>query len=361
MVRHRVDYDLMRIIACFLVIFNHLDGYTLYQRTTPGWKTWVCMLTTMITRINVPLFFMVGGALLLNDRRESYREIIRKRVSKILILITVSATVIYLLHCYKTNTALSLGSYLKMLISGPYDVGGVAYWYLYSYVGFLLLLPILRRVAKDMNGQDFGMLLIIHFVIATVVPVANLIPVAHGYEWTKLCTDLTGALNIAVNKPIFYPLIGYYVDRKINLSKASSRYMISLMLASVAGIIISCVCTFYEGTHGDMTFTQHYVQIFDYLTAITVFVVIKFFFAKIEHKSWYPTIAGVLVPVGGLTLGMYLLDPVWEMLFYHRFNEIAGFRDRAMLASLIWCVASMTASGFVTWLLKKIPMVAKIL
>lgn len=32
MVRHRVDYDLMRIIACFLVIFNHLDGYTLYQR-----------------------------------------------------------------------------------------------------------------------------------------------------------------------------------------------------------------------------------------------------------------------------------------------------------------------------------------
>ena len=103
------------------------------------------------------------------------------------------------------------------------------------------------------------------------------------------------------------------------------------------------------------------LQIFDYLTAITVFVVIKFFFAKIEHKSWYPTIAGVLVPVGGLTLGMYLLDPVWEMLFYHRFNEIAGFRDRAMLASLIWCVASMTASGFVTWLLKKIPMVAKIL
>ena len=315
MKQHRTDYDLMRIIACFLVIFNHLDGYTLYQRTTPGWKTWVCMLPTMITRINVPLFFMVGGALLLNDRRESYREIIRKRVSKILILITVSATVIYLLHCYKTNTALSLGSYLKMLISGPYDVGGVAYWYLYSYVGFLLLLPILRRVAKDMNGQDFGMLLIAHFVIATVVPVANLIPVAHGIERIKLDSDLTGALNIAVNKPIFYPLIGYYVDRKIDLAKISLRHIVSLILASAAGIIFSCFCTFYEGMYNDMNFTQHYVQIFDYLITITVFVAVKFFFAQIEHKSWFPKISGVLVSVGGLTLGMYLLDPVWRNLF----------------------------------------------
>lgn len=361
MKQHRTDYDLMRIIACFLVIFNHLDGYTLYQRTAAGWKTWACMVPTMITRINVPMFFMISGALLLNDRDESYKEIICKRISRILILIVVSTTVIYGLYCRKTQSAPGMGAYLRNLIGGPYDIGGVAYWYLYSYVGFLLLLPILRRVTKGMTRQDFGMLLIAHFVIATVVPVANLIPVAHGIERIKLDSDLTGALNIAVNKPIFYPLIGYYVDRKIDLAKISLRHIVSLILASAAGIIFSCFCTFYEGMHNDMNFTQHYVQIFDYLITITVFVAVKFFFAQIEHKSWFPKISGVLVSVGGLTLGMYLLDPVWRNLFYHSFREIAVIKDSVMFNSLLWCVVSMIAGALVTWLLKKNPAVAKVL
>ena len=135
----------MRIIACYLVIFNHMDGYSLFQQTSPGWKTWICMVPAMITRINVPLFFMIGGALLLNDRVETYQEIIRNRISRIVILITAFTILIYGLDCYKTQTVPTLGSFLRNLISGPYDIGGVAYWYLYAYVGFLLLRACLFR------------------------------------------------------------------------------------------------------------------------------------------------------------------------------------------------------------------------
>ena len=361
MKKHRTDYDLMRIIACFLVIFNHLDGYTLFQQTTLGWKTWVCMVLTMITRINVPLFFMISGTLLLNDRVESYQEILRKRVSKIVILITVFTIAIYGLNCYKTQTAPSLGSCLRNLISGPYDVGGVAYWYLYAYVGFLLLLPILRRVTKGMTKEDLFLLLAVHFVIATIMPMMNLVLVSFGIDKVKLCTDLTGALNIAVSKPIFYPLIGYYVDRKIDITKAKTRHLVYLMLAAAAGIVISCICTYYEGTHGEMTFTQHYVQLFDYLSAITAFMVIKYIFIKNEHKSWYLKTSGILALIGGLTLGMYLFDPIWKKLFYSSFEGLAGIRDSVMLISLLWCVASMASSAIVTRFLKKIPAVAKYL
>ena len=361
MKQHRTDYDLMRIIACYLVIFNHMDGYSLFQQTSPGWKTWICMVPAMITRINVPLFFMIGGALLLNDRVETYQEIIRNRISRIVILITAFTILIYGLDCYKTQTVPTLGSFLRNLISGPYDIGGVAYWYLYAYVGFLLLLPILRRVTKGMNREDFILLLAVHFVVATILPVMNLVLVSFGIDKVKLCTDLTGALDIAVSKPIFYPLIGYYVDQKIDILKVKARHIVCLVLAAAAGIIISCICTYYEGTHGDMTFTQHYVQLFDYLTAITAFVVIKYFFIGNEHRSWYRKTSGILALIGGLTLGMYLIDPIWEKLFYNSFKELAGIRDSAMLASLLWCFVSMAASAFVTWFLKKIPAVAKVL
>ena len=65
-----------------------------------------------------------------------------------------------------------------------------------------------------MNREDFILLLAVHFVVATVLPVMNLVLVSFGIGKVKLCTDLTGALDIAVSKPIFYPLIGYYVDYK---------------------------------------------------------------------------------------------------------------------------------------------------
>ncbi len=55
-------FDALRVLAILLVIFNHLPGYSLYQ-TCAGPKAWLYMLITMLTRINVPLFLMVSGAL----------------------------------------------------------------------------------------------------------------------------------------------------------------------------------------------------------------------------------------------------------------------------------------------------------
>lgn len=64
----KIYFEWMRILACGLVIFNHLEGYTLYKSSI-GMKQGLYMLLTMITRINVPLFFMISGALLLKKRK----------------------------------------------------------------------------------------------------------------------------------------------------------------------------------------------------------------------------------------------------------------------------------------------------
>ena len=60
-------FEYMRIVAIALVIFNHLPGYNLYTIST-GYKQAIYMTITMITRINVPLFLMISGALLLGRR-----------------------------------------------------------------------------------------------------------------------------------------------------------------------------------------------------------------------------------------------------------------------------------------------------
>lgn len=78
----RIVYlEYMRIVACALVIFNHSPGYTLYS-VSSGIRQVFYMTLTMITRINVPLFFMVSGVLLLG-KKESWRQLFKKRIIRI--------------------------------------------------------------------------------------------------------------------------------------------------------------------------------------------------------------------------------------------------------------------------------------
>lgn len=77
----------MRVVACALVIFNHLPGYLLF--TIPGGsKQFVYMCLTMITRINVSLFFMISGALLF-QKDEDFLCVLRKRFARIVVLLLV--------------------------------------------------------------------------------------------------------------------------------------------------------------------------------------------------------------------------------------------------------------------------------
>lgn len=86
-IRERVYFEWMRIIACGLVIFNHLNGYTLYMIST-GVKQGFYMCLTMITRINVPLFFMIFGALLLR-KTEDFTTVIKKRTCRFCLVIFI--------------------------------------------------------------------------------------------------------------------------------------------------------------------------------------------------------------------------------------------------------------------------------
>lgn len=89
----RVYIDFMRICAVFLVMFNHLPGYNLFQ-ISEGYKTWIYTFLTMFTRINVPIFFMITGSLLLG-RDEGIGEIFRKRISKMIMVLFLFGAIFY--------------------------------------------------------------------------------------------------------------------------------------------------------------------------------------------------------------------------------------------------------------------------
>lgn len=359
--QRRVDLDLMRVIACFLVIFNHSPGYTLYMTAKTVWETWIYMILAMITRMNVPLFFMISGTLLLTDRQEGYREILSKRFLRIardLILFTFA---MYLIYVLRNGHFWNWGQLIRYIISGPDEIGGHSSWFLYCYLGYLLCLPFLRRITKGMTKADFIMLLSVHIIFSSVVPMVNLFLSAHGITKVEISGDFMNALHVALAKVMFYPLIGYYIDRKVDLKGLKSKRLVLLCLTMAGGILVSCACTYYQGTHGEKVFTQDYVQLFDYVTTICAFILIKSICAEHENFANHPYLVEAVRIIAPLTLGIYLMHPILQAVLFEGFSSILAAHVPAIFVSVLWSLVSFFLCGNLTYLLRKVPALKKLL
>lgn len=355
----RVYLELLRILCAGLVIFNHIPGYTLYQ-TISGPKRIPCLFLTMLTRINVPVFFMITGALLL-DRQEDYRTVFRKRVVRILLLIVIAQSAYYCCAWFSNNilqhkeTAFSFGALLRGILSG--NKGAEAYWFLYAYLGLMLLLPMFQRIARGMNKQDVVVLLGLHFLFSSFIPLTNLILSLFSIQGIGLHSKFL--VSIATKGVFFYPLIGYYLDHRVDIRALSSKALGLISLLAVAGIAVSSACTCYQGfTQG--SFTQDYVMLFDYVTAIAVFLLVKRLMVVKAPRLSEGKIGLAICLVGSLTLGIYVFDPMLRKLFL-RASYFAKDRLLTLVTSFAWVIASMTAGGLLTRLLRFIPGMKKIL
>ena len=149
--KRKVYLEMIRIIAIFLVIFNHVEGVTLYQ-TSVGLKTWGYMFISMLTSINVPLFFMVSGTLLLG-KIDNFKTVIQKRAVRYLAVIFIfSSSYCLLRSLVREDYEITLIKYIYKVFTGNYDYLA-PYWFLYAYLGLLFTLPFMQRMVKGFTKQ----------------------------------------------------------------------------------------------------------------------------------------------------------------------------------------------------------------
>ena len=128
-----ISFDLIRILAIFLVMYNHRETYIFYHHVPRmGLRYILSMCGAAFCKCGPPLFFMVSGALILH-KKESFRRIFQHRILRILIVMVILSILIVTLIP-------DSDSFLKTFFSG-------LNWYLYAYIGYLLMLPFLRLPA----------------------------------------------------------------------------------------------------------------------------------------------------------------------------------------------------------------------
>ncbi len=287
---------------------------------------------------------MITGALLLG-KEEEISYILTKRVLRFFLLIVCASTFIYIIKAPELIT-------LEKLFYGisTCHIEG-SYWYLYAHLAFLLMLPYLRRIVFNLTKKDFIYILAIHFIINTILPIADYI----FYAATELHITLYSEIQLPImtTKAFFYPIIGYYLDKNIDIQKVTLRKFTPLFLLSIAGIILTEIFTFHQNyPYG---YTEDFFELFDYVLAITTFMFIKYITNKNNLSQKVPIITKALSVVAPLTLGIYLLDPCWKHLIEPPIFNALLPHVPLIVNSFIYCLISMLLSGGITYILKKVP------
>lgn len=166
------------------------------------------------------------------SRQDSYPRVFQRLIRIILVVIIFSYLYYALSVNYDFNSMLDIKRYISMIVKGPITN---AYWYLYLYVGILIMSPILQRMIASFTNKDFLYFGFIAFIFLGTYPI-----ILHFYPSYHYSSFL--ALPI-FNTVVALFVAGYYIDKYL-------VYNIKMLIVSlgiyVTANVVSVLLTYNE-------------------------------------------------------------------------------------------------------------------
>ena len=149
MKKKRIDLEILRIIAALLVIFNHSNGFLLFnQYKSSSVLYWMYLFISILCAVAVPLFFTISGVLLL--KKDDDTKTLLKRIIRIIIVLIVISVLYFVFNYHDDKSNFNLICFIKLFYSKNTEFH---LWFLYQYIAFLLILPILRALIKGIGDN----------------------------------------------------------------------------------------------------------------------------------------------------------------------------------------------------------------
>ncbi len=351
-VRDKTHIELLRIIAIFLVMFNHtwIYGFTYFNSCVDTPAYWFYLFLSIMVKIDVPIFFMISGALLL-DKEESIKDLYRKRVLKIVLVLILFSFISYLyLYHLGELEEFSFLEFIKRLYTG--DISG-QYWFLYEYLGFLVLLPILRVMVKHLEDKHFLYVFIVYLTVQIITIIQ--------YVISEGTVSYNGSFSLFIRQEfIIFPIAGYYVERRLGEDKVTPRFLCWMGFATFVTVAVSCYMTWFScniiGEWYEST-CQTFFNTLIIVPTVTVYMTVRYIFTKHEFK---PIVTKMIVVVGSASFGVYLLEQIYRKETFFVYEYLSEYIN-GFLASILWIVCAFILGLAVSLLLKQIPGLKKII
>ncbi|MCD8363865.1 MAG: acyltransferase [Lachnospiraceae bacterium] len=236
----RADLDMIRVIACFLVVLLHVASYGMEVKdpTTADWM--IRDVVVSLARCAAPLFFMLSGVLFM-EREISIGQLYRKYIARIAaawLLWSAFYAVIDVI-AYLGSGDDPLGYFLEKLLSGHYHL-----WFLPSLLVAYMFLPLLQKLTRSCTTQELKYLALV--ILVTVIGKSTLAPFLHeNAAWNGFWSNFT--IPFACIGMLYF-VLGYFLYRnrkRISAGKAFWLYF----LPAIIMIAVNTVCAYASGSH----------------------------------------------------------------------------------------------------------------
>lgn len=330
--------EVLRVLAAVFVVVNHVySPMFFFPKITDGW--YACITLFFASKIAVPVFLMISGSLLLakEDSKEKYLS----RIGRWICIIVLTTSVY---HVYSSYDNLGgIVTFLERMVGGA----SVSQWYLFLYLGILVMLPILQKIAVVFSKEQLQLLMLISIGIGGIAPMISVFtPLTISNEF----------LNVLMSPYFGLLFCGYYIDRYVDIT--TKKAVVSGVLFCVL-LLVQVVATIYLYQLDDQNFLQMDNRIFITITAsaICIYMLIKYLFENIMVPQW---LSKGIVYTGKLTLGTFLISDLLINFFYPYLKGYIG-KWNIFVVLLIYSIFIFFSSALCTVLLKKIPVVKRLL
>ena len=326
--KREYSFDILRVVSMIMVIIVHVSN--VYSRSFGiiGNKSFLISLVfNTISRISVPIFFMISGTLLV-DRSFNKKKYFKRIIKYILLIIVWD--IIYLIWEY-----LYLGvtyDKLYMLLFEPYRAH---LWFLYSILLLYILQPLMKLFIDKSNKVVKIILLILWLVFSTL-----------------------SMINIMIaNIFTIFSYIGFFIIGKYLYDYIKEHDLRKYNILLILSIIISVAISVFLNYTSSIRYNRFYNLFFAYRTPFIIMSSVAFFTLVVSNykKNSIPKLIDILSTV---SLGVYLihgifLDITVNKFIYSSINSLIGIP--------LFTIIIGTCSVIVVYILRKIKFIKEIL
>jgi len=316
--------DLIRIFATFFIIMVHVCSATINQNieiSPMNW--WVGMFYGSVSRVGVPIFFMLSGFLLLS-KHEPLKIFFAKRMGKILIPL-FSWSVIYLLWNGSGWTS-DLGLSLINSILSP---AHFHLWFLYAISAIYLFIPILRVFIGHATKSILIYFIGLWFVAVAIVPLLEKVLHVPSSLDFKMISGYIG-----------YVVAGYVLG---GMTFTRKTFILFVLLAFLM-LAVTVAGTFLITVSNDGLLKKYFLNYLSpnvIVSSFSFFIILKYFF---EHVVCFNSYKKVIKLLSSSCFGIYLVHIIYLDILY---NGLLGFSLSPETFSVLFSIPVLVTIIFI--------------
>lgn len=354
--RKIVYLDFLKAVAIFLVIFNHTGtrGFFLFSERQSSLLYPVYLFLSLACKPAVPLFWMVSGALLL-PKEESISRVYKHRILRMAtVLVLFSLFHYFFLVCWESRE-FNLVEFLIKLYTFRH---ATSYWFIYNYIGMMMILPFLRNLSRSMTRSHFVYLFFLILFMRGVIPIiqylVSTIPgvraVTNG-NVLMMNSDLTANL---FSSNVLYFMGGYYFTKYLTDDDLTWKHAFLWNSAGFLAIIISCLMTQYKINITGQTAEANAQTFYNNLIVIPTFAVFYTTRLYFSRRSVSDNIKKIIIIFGNSAFGIMLCENALRIKLDFLYHSIYS-RIPSLLSCFIWITVVYLSGFLITRLFKMVP------